>query len=261
MWTRSELKSQAKDFLRKHYWKAFVVCLIVAIITGGSGETSQNNDYMSDDFGRMNYEINFGPGNEFGTMIEGIGLDNPLKIAVGGAAFAGFFIVTTILAIVIGNAFQVGEKRFFLRAFKEEPEIGTLFTTFKNGEWGPIAINMFLMDFFIFLWSLLLVIPGVVKYYQYRMVPYILAEEPHMSFQEAKEISTKITSGQKSDIFVLDLSFIGWYILGTLFFGLGGVFVKPYHEATVAKLYQRYRNDLELSVREQFSGQYEEQWQ
>jgi uncharacterized membrane protein len=254
MWSRGDLKSQAKGFLKKHYWKAFAVCLIVALVTGGSGESSKNNDYTSNDFGKTRYEINFGPGNEFGTIVDGIGLDNPFKVAVSGAMFAGFFIMTTILAIVIGNALQVGEKRFFLRGFKEEPSIGTLFTTFQKGEWGPIAIKMFLMDVFIFLWGLLLIIPGIIKYYQYRMIPYILAEDPEFSFEEVKQISTKMTGGQKSDIFILDLSFIGWYILGALFFGIGGIFVKPYHEATVAKLYQLYRNGMELTVREQFGG-------
>lgn len=257
MWSRGDLKSQAKGFLRKHYWKAFAVCLIVALATGGSGEASKNNDYMSDEFGRTRYEINFGPGNEFGTIVDGIGLDNPFKVAVTGAMFAGFFIITTFLAIVIGNALQVGEKRFFLRGFKEEPRIGTLFSTFQTGEWGPIAIKMFLMDLYIFLWGLLLIIPGIMKYYQYRMIPYILAEDPEFSFEEAKQISSKMTSGQKGKIFVLDLSFIGWYILGSLFFGIGGIFVKPYHEVTVAKLYQLYRNDLDPPVREQFGGKIE----
>lgn len=252
MWTRRDLKAEAKEFLKRNYWKAFAVCLIVSLLTGGSGRSTREANYMSPDFGKYNYEINFGPGNEFGTMIEGIGLDNPFQVAVGASVFALFMLLSITLAIIIGNALQVGEKRFFIRSFTEEASVGTLFTTLRKGEWIPITIKMFLMDLFILLWGLLLIIPGVVKYYQFRMIPYILAEDPELSFTEAKELSTMMTNGQKGEIFILDLSFIGWYLLGSLFFGIGGIFVKPYHEATVAKLYQQYRNGLELPLGEQF---------
>lgn len=255
MWTRKDLKAEAKEFLKRNYWKAFAVCLIVSLLTGGSGRSSRETDYMSTNFGEYNYEINFGPGNEFGTMIEGIGLDNPFQVAVGASVFALFMLLSIATAIIIGNALQVGEKRFFIRSFKEEASIGTLFSTLRRGEWIPIAIKMFLMDLFILLWGLLLIIPGIIKYYQYRMIPYILAENPELTFTEAKELSTMMTNGQKGEIFSLDLSFIGWYLLGSLFFGIGGIFVKPYHEATVAKLYQYYRNDLELPLMEQFGPQ------
>ncbi len=255
MWTRRELKDKSKEFLRRNYWKAFAVCLIVSLLTGGSGRSSRDTNYMSPDFGEYNYEINFGPGNEFGTMIEGIGLDNPFQVAVGASVFALFMMLSIAIAIIIGNALQVGEKRFFIRSFTEEASVGTLFSTLRKGEWVPIAIKMFLMDLFILLWGLLLIIPGIIKYYQYRMIPYILAEEPELTFQEVKDISTSMTNGQKGEIFMLDLSFIGWYLLGSLFFGIGGIFVKPYHEATVAKLYELYRNGLELPLRDQFGVQ------
>lgn len=246
MWTRRDLKAEAKEFLKRNYWKAFAVCLIVSLLTGGSGRSSRETDYMSPDFGEYNFEINFGPGNEFGTMIEGIGLDNPFQIAVGATAFALFILFSIVVAIIIGNALQVGEKRFFIRGFKGEASVGTLFSTLRKGEWIPIATKMFLMDLFIFLWGLLLIIPGIIKYYQYRMIPYILAEDPELTFTDAKELSTMMTNGQKGEIFILDLSFIGWYLLGSLFFGIGGIFVKPYHEATVAKLYQHYRSGMGL---------------
>lgn len=251
MWTRKDLKAEAKEFLKRNYWKAFAVCLIVSLLTGGSGRSSRETNYMSTDFGDYNYEINFGPGNEFGTMIEGIGFDNPFQVAVGASAFALFMLFSIAIAIIIGNALQVGEKRFFIRSFKDEASVGTLFSTLRKGEWVPIAIKMFLMDLFILLWGLLLIIPGIIKYYQFRMIPYILAEDPELTFAEAKEISTMMTNGQKGEIFVLDLSFIGWYLLGSLFFGIGGIFVKPYHEATLAKLYQHYRDGLELPLGEQ----------
>lgn len=97
---------------------------------------------------------------------------------------------------------------------------------------------MFLRNLFIFLWTLLLVVPGIIKHYEYLMVPYILAENPGMRREEAFLISKKMMMGQKWDTFVLDLSFIGWRILEGLTFGILGIFyVEPYIQSTFAELY------------------------
>lgn len=95
----------------------------------------------------------------------------------------------------------------------------------------------------IILWTLLLIIPGIIKSYAYRMVPYILADNPEISHKRAIEISNAMTYGQKFDIFVLDLSFIGWYILGALALGIGVLFVNPYVNATEAELYLVLRQE------------------
>ncbi|MGM0397153.1 MAG: DUF975 family protein [Bacillota bacterium] len=246
MWTRAGLKQQAKDFLKRHYWKAFAVCLIVAIVTGGSGKSEKdvdtdNNIYNETFTSSREYIIDLSPRNEIiNFTTEGMGFDNPLVFSTTFGVFVAFFIFASIVGIIIGNALQVGEKRFFLRGFENDVKIGNLFSTFKKGQWLPIAGKIFLLELYIFLWTLLLIIPGIIKYYQYRMVPYILSEDPEMPLREAIEISTRMTDGQKGDIFLLDLSFIGWYLLGLLFFGIGGIFVRPYHEATVAKLFEHY---------------------
>lgn len=87
------------------------------------------------------------------------------------------------------------------------------------------------------LWTLLLIIPGIVKSYEYRLVPYILSEEPYLPSDEVISKSRDMTDGHKWDMFVLDLSFLGWHLLGYLFFGIGSIFVHPYEQATYAKLY------------------------
>jgi len=107
-----------------------------------------------------------------------------------------------------------------------------------------IIFTMFKKSILIFLWSLLLVIPGIIKSYEYRMIPYLLAENPNMNPDRAFEISKIMTDGEKFEIFVLDLSFIGWYILGALFFGIGGFFVNPYVDTTNAELYDILKRDL-----------------
>lgn len=109
---------------------------------------------------------------------------------------------------------------------------------------------MFCRDLFVSLWSLLFVIPGIIKSYEYRMVPYLMADAPDLTRQEAFRISKDLMYGQKMNAFVLDLSFIGWQILSACTCGLLGVFyVNPYNNATNAELF------LELK-RQYFSARY-----
>lgn len=102
---------------------------------------------------------------------------------------------------------------------------------------------MFWRGFLNFLWYLLLIIPGIVKSYAYRMVPYILGDNPHIGTERAVALSEQMTQGHKFNIFVLDLSFIGWYLLGALLFGVGTLFVLPYDNATNAELYLTLREN------------------
>ena len=90
-------------------------------------------------------------------------------------------------------------------------------------------------------YSKLFIIPGIIKSYEYCMVPYILAENPQISCERAFELSRQMTKGEKWKIFVLGLSFIGWVIVGMLCCCVGQFFVQPYIEATYAELYQVMR--------------------
>ena len=99
---------------------------------------------------------------------------------------------------------------------------------------------MFHYDLRVFLWSLLFIIPGFYKEYQYRLVPYILAEQPDMNYKEALQKSAALMNGHKWKAFVLDLSFIPWHIFGLITCGMGTIFyVTPYHSLTQAALYRK----------------------
>ena len=107
------------------------------------------------------------------------------------------------------------------------------------------VVTMLKRDVFIILWSLLFVIPGVIKSYSYRLVPYIIADDENISSSEALELSKTLMQGQKWNTFVLDLSFIGWTILSSITFGILGVFyVNPYIHATNAELYRAIRSGV-----------------
>lgn len=94
------------------------------------------------------------------------------------------------------------------------------------------------------LWLLLLVVPGIIKAYEYSMIPCLLAENPNITTDEAFSLSKQMTTGQKMNLFVLDLSFLGWYFLGFLCFGIGALFVKPYDVAAFTEVYLILRDSV-----------------
>lgn len=237
MWSREFIKTYAKDFLRKYYWKAFLVCLIVSILGGiGSSVQLKRSDYYQKQtiVQRDKVTLEFkNPVLRF--TIRRMGKSPTFNIAK--KAIATIFLFSLILSITVGNVLEVGKVRFFLRGFKGDVDVGNLISTFNSNEYLGIVKTQFLRGLYNLLWTLLLIIPGIVKSYEYRLVPYILSEEPYLPSDEVISKSRDMTDGHKWDMFVLDLSFLGWHLLGYLFFGIGSIFVHPYEQATYAKLY------------------------
>ncbi len=227
MWSRSELKSRAKWVLKQCYWKAVLVSLILAVITGELFGNSGSNREISD------------------TIREN-----------GGMPYLAF-VITTIMAVlfvlfVVGIAIdiflfgplEVNIRRFFIISRVEPAELNELGFSFRNSYMNVVKIQ-FLRGLFNFLWFLLLIVPGIIKFYEYRMIPYILAEHPEMDSQEVFRLSRDMMNGEKWNTFVLDLSFIGWRILGALTCGILLVFyVCPYQNLTNVELYDVLKNKL-----------------
>lgn len=116
-----------------------------------------------------------------------------------------------------------------------KPEIAELFKYFTKF-WGAFKV-MFLTGLFTSLWSLLFVIPGIIKALSYSMSMYILAENPDMPALEAINKSKAMMHGHKMELFVLHLSFIGWGLLVGITFGIAGIYVIPYMQATLINFY------------------------
>ena len=223
MWTRADLKMRGKQAFRKNYWSAVLVAFVVSLF-GVIGEGSSAARGASDGYSAGSTEA-------IAAML----------VVVSAAMFGSLIIV--VISIFVGNALEVGGCRFFIVNQSEQAQAGNLAYVFKCGNYGNVILIMFLRSLYTFLWSLLFVIPGIVKSYEYRMVPYILAENPGMNRQEAFLISKKMMMGQKWNTFVLDLSFIGWRILEGITFGILGIFyVEPYIQATNAELYAYNRS-------------------
>ena len=110
------------------------------------------------------------------------------------------------------------------------------------GNWLHVVWGMILSTIYIFLWTLLLIIPGIIKSYSYALTPYILVEHPEMSANEAIEESMRLMDGHKFDLFYLQLSFIGWAILSILSLGLGFFWLITYQMTAQAAFYRDIKN-------------------
>ena len=212
MWNRQQVKEQAKQIMKRNYWKMFVVTLIAGIL---------NAEYVD----LIQAVEDFIPDNVLPSTFSSI-----LTILSGG------FFVGLLSSIFIGNVIRVGEQYYFIKNHNGNPGLSEIFQGFKGNYLNVVKI-MLIMELKIMLWLLLLVVPGIIKAYEYSMIPFLLAENPNITTDEAFSLSKQMTTGQKMDLFVLDLSFLGWYFLGFLCFGIGALFVKPYDVATFAEVY------------------------
>ena len=158
---------------------------------------------------------------------------------IGGATFV--FLVAMVMAVayvILGSVVGVGYSRFNLDLVdrQKEPDIGMLFSYFKY--WKTTAVANLLQGLYVFLWSLLFIIPGIIAGYSYAMTSYILAEHPEMTASEAIERSKQMMSGNRFRLFCLRFSFIGWDLLCTLTLGIGNLWLRPYKQAAEAAFYR-----------------------
>lgn len=206
MFSRAELKSNAKKVLKQCYWKGFAViliCLIPCLLCA--------IPYLSEDFVLNHYVLCY---------------------------FLGI-----IVSVFLFYQLEVGAFKFFIKSNDNDFETSNVFYAFKNSSsYFKVLITQLYRYILMFLWSLLLVIPGIIKFYSYSMVPFILADNPNIGTKRAIELSKKMTAGYKGKIFVLDLSFIGWFLLGAVVV-VGNLFVLPYYYETKAQLYLKLRGN------------------
>lgn len=266
MWKRSDLKRRAKYSFKRNYWKCVLISLLFVIIVGGnagfafgSGDDDLLYDETTEYTIHENYEDdidNDSAERYFSKYFEIRDKANQLGKEADEVALAVFLItmlvvfitvflivlaITIVLNVFLFNPLEVGCDRFYLRNLNEPAQIGNVGYAFDNN-YKNITKTLFFRDLYTFLWSLLLIIPGIIKSYEYRMIPYLLAEDPQMTKEQAFAESRRMMRGQKWRAFVLDLSFLGWNILSVLTLGILGIFyVQPYMDATHAALYEMLR--------------------
>lgn len=238
MWDRKELKERAKDFLRGNYGNSLVIVILLGFINSYKGNP------MFRFFGQIFIDMSHSRG------------------------FTIFLIavLSLLFTIFIANPMLYGGDSFFLRgASCGKSNVSDFLNAFREGSYGNIVKTMLIRNIFFLLWMIPFFLPYLLiiftdmsedffmgllllsaligfpimmfKSYQYRFIPFILDDYPEMPSLEIIKRSKELTKGHKFAMFVLDLSFMGWYILGLLLLFIGVIFVQPYHQSTIAFLY------------------------
>ena len=160
-------------------------------------------------------------------------------LQVGGLSIilAVVVLIWGIVRLVIGGAMTLGYNQFYQNLVRrQEAKVGTLFVH-KDKLWHGFCLN-FWNILYVFLWTLCLVIPGIMAVYSYAMAPYIANDHPEMTAREAIAASKEMMKGQRWRLFCLEISFIGWELLAALTLGIGSFAVAPYMETAKASFYQ-----------------------
>lgn len=284
MWKRSDLKRNAKTALKANYLKCMLAGIILLFAAGsqsfGGSSTSTVQDasdayYQSLELmnsGTISGFSDTGSFNSAGELTpegyasiyqqaQNIAQDPTLRIlrrfvlgpmqviwdSISDLLGGSGSILMFFLGVLVLSPLEVGGYKFFVENERHKEAQTTLshFTcAFKDRNYMNVVSNLLCRDIFITLWSLLLVVPGIIKSYEYRMVPYILADHPDMKRKEVFQKSKEMMYGQKWNAFILDWSFFFWDYLSILTFGLAGIFfVYPYKHATNAELYLHLKNE------------------
>lgn len=217
--TRKELKDNAKQSLRGNWGWAIIVFLITAIIFGiftGAGH------WLDETY------INYDGTNIFYQFASPIGL----------------------ILLWIGSFIGLSRNIAFLELRddqKEEKPYMAAFSVFTENRFGPELINFVLVSIFTFLWTWLLIIPGIIKAYSYSMTPYIVkdmvASGKQVSATYGINASKELMKGHKMALFIFDLSFLGWNILAAITCGIGYLWVTPYYQTAKANFYRHIAGD------------------
>ena len=217
--TRKELKDNAKQYLRGNWGWAIIVFLITAIIFGiftGAGH------WLDETY--INYD---------GTNI-----------------FYQFASPIGSILLWIGSFIGLSRNIAFLELRddqKEEKPYMAAFSVFTENRFGPELINFVLVSIFTFLWTWLLIIPGIIKAYSYSMTPYIVkdmvASDKQVGATDGINASKELMKGHKMALFIFDLSFLGCNILAAITCGLGYLWVTPYYQTAKANFYRHIAGD------------------
>ena len=217
--TRKELKDNAKQSLRGNWGWAIIVFLITAIIVGiftGAGH------WLDETY--INYD---------GTNI-----------------FYQFASPIGSILLWIGSFIGLSRNIAFLELRddqKEEKPYMAAFSVFTENRFGPELINFVLVSIFTFLWTWLLIIPGIIKAYSYSMTPYIVkdmvASDKQVGATDGINASKELMKGHKMNLVIFDLSFLGWNILAAITCGIGYLWVTPYYQTAKANFYRHIAGD------------------
>lgn len=220
MVTNEILRKNAREQLGNHIFKEkwltmLVVCVLSSMIVNAATTL----------FGEMSV---------FAMLPALLRGDSLQTIKVG----SGISLFSTVVTLVLTGPFTYGLAKIMLANVEGDKwGIANLFDGFRECFVKSMLLG-FLQSLFIALWSLLFFIPGLVKSYSYALAFYVQRNDKELEAIDCINESKRLMQGHKWQLFCLDLSFIGWYLLGALCFGVGVYFVLPYHEMARANFYE-----------------------
>ena len=231
-----DFRAWARESLTGHWGTAVAVGFVATLLSGGLNLTSGVD---------TGYQINVDGTIEQGSvgMLDFIPRDM-------WAMLVTVTVVSALLALVIGGAVRLGVATFHLNLLhRREARFSDLFSQFYR--LGQGFCMQFVMGFFVLLWSLLFVVPGLIAAYRYAMVPYLMAEFPDLRVMDAMRESKRLMRGNKWRLFCLHVSFIGWQFLSMLTMGIGSLWVVPYEYAADLAFYMEVTGRGQLRYAEQ----------
>ena len=230
----ADFRELARNALRGKWGIAVIVGLVAVLLGGASNEGPEINLNIDGSSANLNFEI---AGQTISLSGEGLNFDIGGILAGSAIYIILAALVTIAIHLFLGSVVGVGYSRFNLELVDHNKAgFEHLFQYFPW--WANAVCTRLLKGVYIFLWSLLLVIPGIIASYSYAMTEYILAEHPDMTAGEAIAASKEMMSGNRWRLFCLHVSFIGWAILCAFTLGIGNLWLNPYKNAAVAAFYR-----------------------
>ena len=225
MFDRRSVKEKGKVRFKANYWYSVITAFIYSLffVSAASGVSSKKDEISTES------EMALNDAEFLGVIL--------IALGVVSAILLGSFVVKVFLL----NPLKVGCDRFFLINQEENATLSEILHAFKNNYINS-SLGLFLSDLLIGLGYCIFFIPGLILSYSYRMVPYILADEPGIGAVDALKKSRAMMKGNKWACFVYDLSYIGWYLLAVLTLGILNFFyVAPYKYNADAALYKEIK--------------------
>ena len=233
MWSIRDIKKKGRSALKGNYWRSVVVAALMSLLANAASALSKarSNNILQN--------VGFEPLHQMAP--------NELLI-IAGIAVVGYMsiiVAAVLVKIIFANALEVGGCLFFRNnAEKGAAKIALIREGFSD--YAHVFVTLLLRDVFMVLWFCLGIFPGLIKIYSYKMVPYIVKEYPDLSEIEVITLSRRMMDGNKWRAFLLDLTFLGWFLAGTVTFGIISVlWTFPYYENTMAALYLELRGEQE----------------
>lgn len=265
MWNCGLLRARARNVLSRSYWSEFVATLIYVGLYVGIGAIIGLTVFVMVAFSALSAISALA-----GSAVSLLAVPTALVIS------PVVYVMGIVASVFIGGPLCVGLYKYYMESRLREPDYGEVFSAFHGQRYTKVMGAMAWMLLFVTLWSLpytvansalslflflkphlllqwqtdllrgaiwVLYIPAFIKTIAYGMTPFILGDNPSIGYRRALRLSMDMTKGQKGHIFLLLLSFIGWWLLGAICCGVGILFVVPYFQATLSELYAQLRDE------------------